>query len=128
LAGWFTDAVDSFFPYQDGWEAAYDESFSPDVVATFNATKYDFDSFKQLYSAFYPVLNEDFQGTFEHGFISVIGVPNQNDIGGFVTAIGWEGGFDGKVNTTDAVFAVVSEVDGARKITEFRETSNLGSQ
>ncbi|KAI0900654.1 hypothetical protein F4806DRAFT_491545 [Annulohypoxylon nitens] len=133
VAQFVTDAVNDFFPYQDGWESAYDAAFSTDLKASFNATAHTFDTFKQLYSAVYTSLTKTYQGTFDHGFLTVIGVPNAGDIGGFVTLTGWEGGFVGGaggrfVNTTDAAYAVVAQTeDCGRKIVEFRESSNLGS-
>ncbi|OTA65326.1 hypothetical protein K449DRAFT_403918 [Hypoxylon sp. EC38] len=92
VADFVKDAVNNFFPYKDGWETAYDAAFSTDLKASFNATSYTFDTFKQLYSAIYGSLTKTYQGTFDHGFLTVVGVPNANDIGGFVTLTGWEGG------------------------------------
>ncbi|KAI0381676.1 hypothetical protein F5Y04DRAFT_65714 [Hypomontagnella monticulosa] len=133
LAKFATDAVDAFFPYREGWEAAYDTAFSSDLKASFNTTAYTFETFKALYGAIYVSLIRTYQGTFDHGFLTVVGVPNANDIGGFVTMTGWEGGYVGGsggrfVNTTDAAYAVIAQTeDCGRKIVEFRETSNLGS-
>ncbi|OTA97238.1 hypothetical protein M434DRAFT_27074 [Hypoxylon sp. CO27-5] len=133
VADFVKDAVNNFFPYKDGWETAYDAAFSTDLKASFNATSYTFDTFKQLYSAIYGSLTKTYQGTFDHGFLTVVGVPNANDIGGFVTLTGWEGGYVGGaggrlVNTTDAAYAMIAQTeDCGRKIVEFRESSNLGS-
>ncbi|KAJ3562177.1 hypothetical protein NPX13_g8659 [Xylaria arbuscula] len=133
LAQWAQDSINAFFPFQDGWQDAYDVAFSPDVHATFNATVFTFDTFKAAYESFYPLLSKGFGGTFEHGFLSAIGVPNTADNGGFVTVTGWEGGYIGGeggalLNTTDAAYIVIAETeDCERRIVEFRETSNLGS-
>ncbi|KAI1417875.1 hypothetical protein F5Y13DRAFT_199020 [Hypoxylon sp. FL1857] len=133
VAEFAKNSVNKFFPYQDGWEAAYDAAFSKDLKASFNATTYTFDTFKQLYSAIYSSLTRTYQSTFNHGFLTVVGVPNAHDTGGFVTLTGWEGGYVGGaggrfVNTTDAAYAVVAQTDDCgRKIVEFRESSNLGS-
>lgn len=86
---------------------------------------------KRVYSAVYPVLSGRFRGKFTHGFISIVGVPNANNTGGFVAATGWEGGYvddtDWLYNTTDAAFAVLTEQPDCRLlITEMREISNLG--
>lgn len=85
LAQWVQDSIDAFFPFQDGQQEVYDVAFSPNVHAIFNATVFTFDTFKAAYESFYPLLSEGFGGTFEHGFLSVIGVPNAADNGGFVT-------------------------------------------
>ncbi|KAI1381129.1 hypothetical protein F4677DRAFT_460373 [Hypoxylon crocopeplum] len=127
------DAVNKFFPYQEGWETAYDAAFSKDLKASFNATAFTFDTFKALYGGVYSALTTTYQGTFVHGFLTVVGVPNANDLGGFVTLTGWEGGYVGgnggrHVNTTDGSYVVISQAaDCSRKIVEFRESSNLGS-
>ncbi|TGJ80992.1 hypothetical protein E0Z10_g7781 [Xylaria hypoxylon] len=131
LAQWAQNSINAFFPFQDGWQEAFDVAFSPDVHATFNATVFTFDTFKTAYEGFYQLLNGGFGGTFEHGYFSILGVPNAADNGGFVTATGWEGGHIGGaggrlVNATDAVFMVVAETESCeRKIIELRETSNL---
>ncbi|KAI0448425.1 hypothetical protein F5B21DRAFT_510151 [Xylaria acuta] len=132
LAQWAQDSINAFFPFQDGWQEAFDVAFSTDVHATFNATVFTFDTFKTAYENFYQLLNGGFGGTFEHGFLSAIGVPNAADNGGFVTVTGWEGGHIGGaggplLNTTDAAFIVIAETESCeRKIIEFREISNLG--
>ncbi|KAI0502833.1 hypothetical protein F5B22DRAFT_44290 [Xylaria bambusicola] len=132
LAQWAQESINAFFPFQDGWQDAYDIAFSPDVYATFNATVFTFDTFKAAYESFYPLLNGGFAGTFEHGFLSAVGVPNGSDNGGFVTVTGWQGGHIGGVggpllNVTDAAYMIITETeDCERKIVEFRESSNLG--
>ena len=133
LIEWTKEQVTAFFPYEEGWGTAYDKAFSPNVFATFNHTHFDFTTLKQAYSSFVPLLHTGFAGTFSHGFISAVGVPNAVDRGGFVTLTGWEGGFlrgdpERLYNVTDAAFIVVEEGDDCeRKIIEFRETSNLGN-
>ncbi|KAI0424105.1 hypothetical protein F5Y09DRAFT_353839 [Xylaria sp. FL1042] len=122
LAQWAQDSINAFFPFQDGWQDAFDVAFSPDVHATF----------KTAYEGFHQLLNGGFDGTFEHGFLSAIGVPNAVDNGGFVTVTGWEGGHIGGavgplLNTTDAAFIIIEETENCEgKIVEFREISNLG--
>lgn len=64
--------------------------------------------------------------------MSVVGVPNAGDVGGFVYMTGWQGGYilgdeSRLLNTTDAAFMVIKqEKNCERKIVEFREASNLG--
>ncbi|TRX93460.1 hypothetical protein FHL15_005735 [Xylaria flabelliformis] len=132
LARWAQDSINAFVPFQDGWQEGFDVAFSTDVHATFNATVFTFDTFKTAYEGFYQLLNGGFAGTFEHGFLSAVGVPNAADNGGFVTVTGWQAGYIGGaggrlINTTDAAFVVIAETENCeRKIVEFRETSNLG--
>jgi hypothetical protein len=131
LATWAQDQIDAFFPFQEGWEAGYDVTFATDLHATFNATVYTFDTFKAIYAYIYPLIQQDYKGTFVHGFTSVVGVPNAADKGGFVTLTAWEGGHYGGaggrlINATDAAYMVIrQEANCSLKITEFRETTNL---
>jgi hypothetical protein len=132
LAQWAKDRVYEFFPYQANWETGYDVTYSKDLYATFNGTVCNFETFKGIYKRVYPLLSDGFAGTFKHGFLSVVAVPNAGDRGGFVTMTGWEGGFMGgdknrPLNTTDAAFMVIrEEEDCSRKVIEMREISNLG--
>jgi hypothetical protein len=132
LATWAQDQINAFFPYQEGWDAAFDVAFAPDLYATFNGTVCNHDTFKAFYGQVYPLLSAGFAGTFDHGFISTVGVPNAGDRGGFVTLTGWEGGFiggdyDKPLYATDTAFMVVREEDDCSlKIVEMRESSNLG--
>lgn len=131
VAGTNKDNYTDFFPYVDGWQDAYDQCFDLNLEATFNNTHYDFQGFKDLYTSIAASIWENMDVTFDHQFISVVAVPDPIDLGGFVTATGWEGGMmDGRswfYNATDAVYAVIREQRGCElKITEFRESSNLG--
>lgn len=120
-----------FFPYpQNGaWDQVFASIFSPDVKATFNDTHYNYDGWLQLYHNFNVTLGKTF-APFRHGFLSSLAVPSNNgDKGGFVYLMGWEGGFHALLKRdlyfTDAVFAVVKEINGERKVVEMRESSNI---
>ncbi|KAI1095272.1 hypothetical protein F5B19DRAFT_489404 [Rostrohypoxylon terebratum] len=67
---------------------ATDEVAHTDLKASFNATAYTFDAFKQQYNAVYTSLTRTYQGTCDHGFLSVGGVPSSGDFGGFVALTG----------------------------------------
>jgi hypothetical protein len=123
--------IEGFFPYpaNGDWPTAFDTAFSTDVLASFNQSRFDFDGFKDQYKAFNQTIGLAFK-TFDHGFLTVVGVPNSNgDKGGFVYVTGWEGGEVVTGQTVwyeDATFAVVKDVgNGVRKIIEFRESSNI---
>ena len=65
LKEWFTDAVEDFFPFRDGWKEGYKKNFSKDVIATFNDTWYDFDGLYDFYeNRANPILQRAFNGTF----------------------------------------------------------------
>jgi hypothetical protein len=119
-----------FFPYpaNGAWDHAFAETFSPDVKATFNDTHYNYDGWLKLYHSFNTTLGRNF-AVFNHGFINTLAVPNANgDKGGMVYSVGWEGGLTAlkrDVYFTDAVFAVVKDVGGKRRIVEIRESSNI---
>jgi hypothetical protein len=120
-----------FFPYpQNGaWDQVFASTFSPDVKATFNDTHYNYDGWLQLYHSFNVTLGKNF-APFNHGFLNTLAVPNDNgDKGGFVYMMGWEGGFHTLLKRdlyfTDALFAVVKDVNGERKVVEIRESSNI---
>jgi hypothetical protein len=120
-----------FFPYpaNGAWDQAFASTFSPDVKATFNDTHYNYDGWLELYHSFNVTLGKNF-APFVHGFLSTLAVPNANgDKGGFVYMMGWEGGFHTLLKRdlyfTDAVFAVVKEIDGERRVVEMRESSNI---
>lgn len=121
-----------FFPYpaNGDWSSAYDSFFSTSLLASFNGTRYDFAGFKALYTSFNASIDRNFL-EFRHGFLTVVGVPNSNDKGGFAYATGWEGGktvIGTDLWFTDATYAVIEEDAsgyGGRKIVEFREASNI---
>jgi hypothetical protein len=120
-----------FYPYPENtnWAKGHTTSFSKDVIFAFNDTRYDFEGSLRLYTTFNATLGVAFS-PFKHGFINTLGVPNTNgDKGGFVYMIGWAGGFQTRAKRdmyfTNAAFAVVKEEEGARKIVEFRESSNI---
>lgn len=97
-------------------------------MATFNDTHQNKDGFLQLYKSFNVTLSQNF-APFRHGFTNSVGIPNPNgDKGGWAYVLGWEGGFSVRLKRdlyfTQAAFAVVKEIDGERKIVEFREASN----
>jgi hypothetical protein len=117
------------FPANTKWPQGHASSFSEDLRFTFNDTHYDFDGSLRLYKTFNASLSRAF-APFKHGFTNTLGIPNSNgDRGGFVYTIGWAGGFQKYAKRdmyfTNAAFAVVKEVDGERKIVEFRESSNI---
>ncbi|KAI9708736.1 MAG: hypothetical protein M1820_003691 [Bogoriella megaspora] len=131
LGNWLECQVNNFFPYpaNGAWDGAYDEAFSPDLLATFNQSHFNFDGFKALAKTFNTSIGVSFK-KFEHGFHSTVGVPNSNgDKGGFVYATGFEGGstvLGTDVWYEDAAFAVIKDVGGGeRKIVEWRESSNI---
>lgn len=117
------------FPANKNWPEGHATSFSKDIRFTFNDTHYDFEGSRRLYNTFNATLGVAF-APFKHGFINTLGIPNANgDKGGFVYMIGWAGGFQTRIQRdvyfTNAAFAVVKEVEGERKIVEFRESSNI---
>jgi hypothetical protein len=98
------------------------------VRASFNRVDYDYAGLKQFFSGVYSVVSANYD------FLSITPVdlvvlPNPNDLGGIVYMTGREEGAK-KGNSTvrverDAVFAVVTEIDGKRKFTEWREITNF---
>jgi hypothetical protein len=127
----FLNCRTGFYPYPENtnWAKDHATSFSKDVIFAFNDTRYDFEGSLRLYTTFNATLGVAFS-PFKHGFINTLGVPNANgDKGGFVYMIGWAGGFQTRAKRdmyfTNAAFAVVKEEEGARKIVEFRESSNI---
>ncbi|EMD92486.1 hypothetical protein COCC4DRAFT_30748 [Bipolaris maydis ATCC 48331] len=131
LGSWLECAVNGFYPFpaNKNWPEGHATSFSKDIRFTFNDTHYDFEGSRRLYNTFNATLGVAF-APFKHGFISTLGIPNANgDKGGFVYMIGWAGGFQTRIQRdvyfTNAAFAVVKEVEGERKIVEFRESSNI---
>lgn len=132
LVNWFQCQTNGFFPYpaNGAWDEVYRQTFDPSLLATFNNTRYGYSGWLSLYHNFNITLGNAFS-PFRHGFLSSLAVPNANgDKGGFVYAIGWEGGFHALAKRelwyTDAAFAVVKDVEGVgRRIVEFRESSNI---
>ncbi|ORY19158.1 hypothetical protein BCR34DRAFT_595601 [Clohesyomyces aquaticus] len=130
LSSWIECQINGFFPYPENgaWDTVFASAFSKDLKATFNDTQYGYDGWLQLYKSFNVTLGRSFS-KFQHGFTSSLAVPNSSgDKGGMVYVIGWEGGRTvlGKdVWFSDAAFAVVKDVGGARKVVEFRESSNI---
>ena len=123
--------IPGFFPYPANgpWDLVFANAFSKDLKATFNDTHYNYDGWMSLYKSFNVTLGANF-APFRHGFISSVAVPNDNgDKGGFAYILGWEGGNHTALKRdlyfTDASFAVIREVDGKRKIVEFRESANI---
>ncbi|CAG9942255.1 unnamed protein product [Clonostachys rosea f. rosea IK726] len=131
LAAWIGKAVDDFYPFRDTWASAYDASFAPNLSATFNATKFDFNTLRAAYGSFLPKLQGQYAGTFGHGYYSVVAVPHASDRGGFVYITGWAGGYidgdaDRLYNVSHAAFGVVEQQeDCSIKIAEWRESSNM---
>ncbi|KAF1918804.1 hypothetical protein BDU57DRAFT_120943 [Ampelomyces quisqualis] len=133
LGNWLECQINGFYPFPANteWPRGHASSFSKDIRFTFNDTHYDFDGSLRLYQTFNASLARAFS-PFKHGFINTLGIPNSNgDRGGFVYTIGWAGGYQNFAKRdlyfTNAAFAVVKEVDGERKIVEFRESSNIPS-
>ncbi|KAF2269374.1 hypothetical protein CC78DRAFT_529164 [Lojkania enalia] len=131
LSSWMECQVNGFFPYPENgaWDQVFAKTFSTNLLATFNDTHYNYDSWLKLYQSFNVTLGKNF-APFKHGIINTVAVPNPNgDRGGFVYMIGWEGGnhtiYKRDLYFTDAVFAVVKIEAGQRKIAEFRESSNI---
>ena len=120
-----------FFPYpaNGAWDKVFAETFSREVRATFNSTLYNYDGWLEFYHNVNVTLGKSF-APFKHGFISTLAIPNENgDKGGTFYAIGWEGGVHALLKRdlyyTDALFAVIREVNGERRVTEIRESSNI---
>ncbi|KAH8927768.1 hypothetical protein BT69DRAFT_1347078 [Atractiella rhizophila] len=131
LGNWLACSVNHFFPYpaNGDWASAYDEVFSPSVLASFNGSRFDFNGFKTLYTGVNKTIGTNFQ-QFDHGFLSIYAAPNSNgDKGGFAQVTGWEGGrtrLGTDIWYTDGAFAVIEDIGGGkRQIVEFRESSNI---
>ncbi|CAH0032633.1 unnamed protein product [Clonostachys rhizophaga] len=133
LIAWIQTAVHEFIPIEDSWSEGFDRAFSTELVATFNATMYNFGSLRGLFGAFHPRILERYAGTFTHGYFSAIGVPHATNRGGNVYLTGWEGGYIGGdvnnvYNATQGSFGVIEEQeDCSLKIVEWRESSNLAT-
>lgn len=154
LIAWIKNAVHEFIPIEDDWSEGFDRAFSTDLVATFNATKHNFDTLRGAFGAFHPRIVERYAGTFvrlsldkiihyfpevptnslqTHGYFSAIGVPHASDRGGNVYLTGWEGGYIGGdvnnvYNASQGSFGVIEEQeDCILKIVEWRESSNLAT-
>ena len=122
ITTFLTTSVNAFFPApgNDGWAAAFDLAFAPNVSAHFNDGAYDFTSFKAYFAAIQANLAAKYE-SFEHGFETVVGAAAADgSTGGFGIVTGWEGGVVQGVRYygTDGAFAVVREFDGQLKITE----------
>ncbi|KAL1740849.1 hypothetical protein HDZ31DRAFT_85201 [Schizophyllum fasciatum] len=132
LATFLEDSVNAFFPApgNTNWSAAFDTAFAPTLSATFNDGTYDFAGLKAYFGAVKANLEAKYD-TFEHAFTAVVGVAaaGEGASGGYGIVTGVEGGKvgGGEVRGTDGAFAVIREVDGALKITEWREIANLGA-
>ncbi|KAL6706282.1 hypothetical protein ACN47E_005572 [Coniothyrium glycines] len=131
LSSWLECAINSFYPFpaNTDWETGHRNSFSQSLLFTFNNTHYDFPGSLRLYKSFNATLGLAF-APFKHGFINTLGIPDADGgKGGFVYMIGWAGGFQQRAKRdmwfTNAAFARVVVEDGARKIAEFRESSNI---
>ncbi|KAI0053207.1 hypothetical protein FA95DRAFT_1568845 [Auriscalpium vulgare] len=127
LADWFLGSVLSFFPNHTGWETGYAAAFAPTLKASFNQPLYNYTTLKEFYAGVYDTVTTEFTN-FEVSIVSVVVVPNTNDLGGLITLTGVEGGplANGTVLTApDSAFAVVSEINGSRFITEWRETTDF---
>ena len=128
IASFLEDSVNAFFPApgNDGWEAAFDTAFAPNLTATFNDGSYDFDSFKAYFAAVKANLESKYS-TFDHSFTSVVLVSaTGGNTGGYGIVTGVEGGdvSGADVRGTDGAFAVMREIDGALKIVEVRHVGS----
>ncbi|KAI4522985.1 hypothetical protein K523DRAFT_361897 [Schizophyllum commune Tattone D] len=131
IATFLSDSVNAFFPApgNDGWETAFDAAFAPNLTATFNDGSYDFAGFRAYFAAVKANLESKYS-TFDHSFTSVVGVSaTGGNTGGYGIVTGVEGGdvSGTQVRGTDGAFAVIREIDGALKITEWHEITNLGA-
>ncbi|KAF2125271.1 hypothetical protein P153DRAFT_389431 [Dothidotthia symphoricarpi CBS 119687] len=131
LSSWLECQLNGFYPFPDNgdWPKVHAQTFSKDVLFTFNDTRYDFEGSLRFYHNANASLARSF-APFRHGFINTMAVPNANgDRGGFVYMIGWAGGFHKLLQRdlyfTNAAFGVIKEEEGHRKIVEFREASNI---
>ncbi|VUC31228.1 unnamed protein product [Clonostachys rosea] len=133
LIAWIQEAVHEFIPIEDTWSEGFDRAFSTNLVATFNATKLNYETLRGAFEAFHPRIVERYAGTFAHGYFSAVGVPHANDRGGNVYLTGWEGGYIGGdvnnvYNATQGSFGVIEQQeDCSLKIVEWRESSNLAT-
>ncbi|EJD41861.1 hypothetical protein AURDEDRAFT_68228, partial [Auricularia subglabra TFB-10046 SS5] len=131
LGEFLTSSVNAFFPApgNDGWDVAFDKAFAPNVTATFNDGSHNLAQFKAYFTAVKANLEQKYQ-TFDHWFTAVVAVCATRGLrGGYGIVTGVEGGqVSGKpVWGTDGAFAVIREIDGQLKITEWREITNLGA-
>ncbi|RPA71090.1 hypothetical protein BJ508DRAFT_336402 [Ascobolus immersus RN42] len=128
LEEWWKVVPWTIFPNNSNWEAGFNAAFAPDVKATFNRVDHDYNSLKQFFGGVYSVISKNYD------FLSitpldVVVLPNPNDKGGIVVMTGREEGALKGSDTVrverDAVFAVVKEINGERRFTEWREVTNF---
>ncbi|KAH8591031.1 hypothetical protein B0O99DRAFT_281514 [Bisporella sp. PMI_857] len=129
LADWWREVPFTIFPNHTGWDASYDAVFDPNLKATFNFAPHNFTSLKRFFSGVYSVASTKYDYLAITPLDSVVVPSTTGGLGGVVYMTGREAG-KLKGNSTvrverDAVFAVVSEVNGQRKFTEWRESTNF---
>ncbi|KAI0053209.1 hypothetical protein FA95DRAFT_1601236 [Auriscalpium vulgare] len=128
LGTWLFGSILTFFPNHTGWDAGYEATFAPTLKATFNQNKYDYKTLKELYTGIHTQMTTKYTG-FAVNITSAVIVPNANDLGGLITLTGDEGGVPtsggGLITAPDSAFGVVSEINGRRWITEWRETTDF---
>lgn len=122
-----------FYPYpaNGNWSAAYDELFSPNILASFNSTKYDYEGYRSYFGRVNATIAVSFK-VFDWKILSAVAVPNSNDEkSGLVFLTGRQGGRtarDTDIQFSNGAFAVVEDIgNGTRKIVELREASNTPS-
>ncbi|MCJ1295215.1 hypothetical protein MMC34_006777 [Xylographa carneopallida] len=127
LQQWFETTVYSFFPNDTTWPPHFDAAFARNASCSFNQPHYSTAGLKALYYEIQAAIAAGYND-FALQFTSVTAVPNADDLGGIVTATGVDVAtfaLGGESTAPDAVFAVVSEIDGMRLITEWRESSDF---
>ena len=116
-----------FFPNDTTWPPHFDAAFARNASCSFNQPHYSTAGLKALYYEIQAAIAAGYND-FALQFTSVTAVPNADDLGGIVTATGVDVAtfaLGGESTAPDAVFAVVSEIDGMRLITEWRESSDF---
>jgi hypothetical protein len=131
-----------FYPYPENgaWDVAFDRTFSPKLIASFNGTKLDFDGWKQQYRNFNATLAAVFKpGTYTFEFKDVVAVEPDVSLGsnlGFITSTGQVQAYRlnapadaPPITYRNGGFGVVevNKETGDRKIIEFRESATIAN-
>ncbi|KAK4506217.1 hypothetical protein PRZ48_004182 [Zasmidium cellare] len=136
LIDWLQTGIPQFFPNHTNWQAGYDKYFDSSLVATFAspgqdtyAVQYDFAGLKTVFG----VAETQIAAKLSHAYIDTVDTvayPFPNDTtAGYVYSTGIEyGTYQDGTSTKkfrDAVFAVVKNINGVRKIVEWHESTNF---
>jgi hypothetical protein len=128
LDEWYLKVSLEIFPNNSNWEASFDAYIDPNVRASFNWVDYDFAGLKQLFTGYYSLISANYDFLVITP-VDVVVLQNPDDMGGIMYSTGIEEGAL-KGNSTvrserDALFAIVTEINGERKFTEWREVTNF---